>query len=441
MNETKSKQKISIVGLGYVGLPTAINFAEKGFNVIGADINQKIVDRINNGESHLMGLNIDERLKKVVENGRLKAVTATAEAVKQSEVIIIAVQTPVTLDKKPDLKYVVSAAEDIARGLDTNKLVVLESTVYPGATEEILIPILERTGLKAGKDFGVAYCPERYNPGDSGHNIENIVRIVAGITPEWGRKTQKLYKEIVKNVVLVENMKTAEAAKIVENIQRGLNIALMNELALIFERLQIDVMDVIKAASTKWNFNLYYPGAGVGGHCLPVNPYYLMKKAEEVGYSPKVITAGKDINEYMPKHIFELLLEQLNELEKSVKNSKIVVLGYSYKENFGDPRVSPSETLVEELKKKKACVYIVDPYIDNDYLEKYGIAEKDIYRALEDADALILMTAHKEFKDIDLIKVKRIMKTPIIIDGRRIFNPLKVEQLGFIYKGVGRGNI
>jgi len=433
------KTNICVVGLGYVGLPTAVNFADKGFNVIGVDKNKEIVDMISVGECHLKDLNIDERLRKVVKNKRLRVSTNIVEATKESDVIIIVVPTPITPDKRPDLTYIMSAAEDIAKGLNKNKLVILESTVYPGVTEEVLCPILEKSGLKAGKDFGVAYCPERYNPGDPNHTIEKVARIVAGINLEWGTKAQKLYQEIVEEVTLVKNIKTAEAAKVIENVQRDLNIALMNELALIFERFGIDIIEVINAAATKWNFNVYYPGAGVGGHCLPVDPYYLVKKAEELGFHPKIITAGRDVNDSMPVHVFELLVDALNDCEKSVKNSKIVILGFSYKENTGDARMSPVEILVEELKKKNANIYIVDPHIEDMFLKKYGKPEKDLYKALENADAVILMTAHDEFREIDLMRVKELMTTPIIIDGRRVFDPEKIKKLGFVYRGIGAG--
>lgn len=431
---------ICIVGLGYVGLPTAVSFAEKGFKVIGADKKSQVVDLINKGGCHLTDLNLDERVKKVVRDKKLIATTDTTEATRRSDAILIIVPTPVTPDKMPDLIPVISAGEDISRGLDKNKLVVLESTVYPGVTEDVLNPILEKSGLKAGKDFGLAHCPERYNPGDSKHTIADVVRVVGGITPEWGETTKQLYRHIVKDVFMVKDIKTAEAAKVIENIQRDLNIALMNELALIFERMNIDVMDVIKAASTKWNFNVYYPGAGVGGHCLPVDPYYLVKKAEELGYHSKVITAGRAINDHMPVHVFELLADALNEREKAVKNSKIVVLGFSYKENVGDPRESPVEIFVEELERRGAHIHIVDSYIESEYLKKYGDVEKDIYSALDGADAMVLMTAHREFGDIELQRAKELMRTPILIDGRRMFDQEKVVNLGFTYRGIGAAN-
>ncbi|MCE5214800.1 MAG: nucleotide sugar dehydrogenase, partial [Methanobacterium sp.] len=239
-----------------------------------------------------------------------------------------------------------------------------------------------------------------------------------------------------------------EAAKVIENTQRDLNIALVNELAMIFEKIGIDVMEVIKGASTKWNFNTYYPGGGVGGHCLPVDPYYLVKKAEELGYHSKVIAAGRAINDYMPKHVFGLLTDALNDNERPVKNSKIVVLGLSYKENVGDDRESPSVELIDELKHNQALVTIVDPYIKETEVygtiketEVYGTLESDVYTALQDADAMILMTAHDEFRELDFEKVKKLMKIPIIIDGRRIFDPTLLEDLGFYYRGIGRGNL
>lgn len=315
--------KITIIGLGYVGLPTAVNFAENGFSVIGVNRTQSKVDLINAGGCYLTDLNLDERVKRLVELRKLTATIDTAEATRKSDVIIITVPTPITADKRPDLSFIISAGHAIAQGLSPESLVVLESTVFPGVVDDVLKPILEESGLKAGVDFGLAYCPERYNPGDADHNIRDVVRIVGGITPEWAEATAQLYKSNAKDVVVVKNIRTAEAAKVIENIQRDLNIALMNELALIFERLHIDIMDVIKAASTKWNFNVYYPGAGVGGHCLPVDPYYLVHKAEELGYHSQVITAGRAINDFMPLHVVQLLVDALNEQERAVNGSKI----------------------------------------------------------------------------------------------------------------------
>jgi len=431
---------IAVIGMGYVGLPTAVNFAEHGFHVIGVNRTPEKVELINRGGCYLKDLDIDERVSQVVQSENLIATTDTAEATKRCDAIIITVPTPVTPDKKPDLSYVVDAGQGIARGLDRGKLVVLESTVYPGVVEEVLKPILERSGLIAGVDFGLAYCPERYNPGDPQHGIADIVRVVGGITPEWTATTALLYQSNAKDVVPVKNIKTAEAAKVIENIQRDLNIALMNELAMIFERMQIDIMDVIKAASTKWNFNVYYPGAGVGGHCLPVDPYYLVQKAEELGYHPQVITAGRTINDHMPEHILTLLVDALNEHERALNNSKIAVLGFSYKENVGDYRESPTEMLIEGLRKRGAVVHLVDPYVEQDVLRTFATPEMTAYDALNSADALVLMTAHSDFDGLDLSKIRDMMRTAIIVDGRRIFDSETMTKLGFTYKGVGATN-
>ncbi|HHT18714.1 MAG TPA: nucleotide sugar dehydrogenase [Methanobacterium sp.] len=436
---TEKKAKICIVGLGYVGLPTAIFFAENDFDVIGVGIDPKKLDMINQGISPLGELGLDERLEKVVKKGKLVATLDLPEATRQSDIILLIVPTPVTKSKDPDLSHVMDAGKKVSRGLEKGKLVVLESTVYPGVTEEVLQPILEESGLKAGEDFGLAYCPERYNPGDDAHSIEKVARVVGGITPEWAEITRKLYQFIIEeDIKVLRNIKTSEAAKVIENTQRDLNIALVNELAMIFEKIGIDVMEVIEGASTKWNFNVYYPGGGVGGHCLPVDPYYLVKKAKELGYHSKVIAAGRTINDHMPQHVFGLLADSLNDNEKSVKNSKIVVLGLSYKENVGDDRESPSEELINELKHYQAQVTIVDPYIEE--TQVYGTLESDLYQALEDADAMVLMTAHQEFRDLDFQKAKKLMKIPIIVDARRIYDPEKLREMGFFYSGVGAVN-
>lgn len=430
---------ISVIGLGYVGLPTAVYFAEKGFKVYGVDKLVRIVNGLNKGVSHLHELGLDERIKLVIDQDKFHCTNDTFEAVSNSDIVFIIVPTPITKDKEPDLSHVISAAEDISKSIKKGQLIVLESTVYPGVTDDIVKPILESSGLKAGVDFGLAYCPERYNPGDTKHTIDNVNRVVGGITREWAEVTKDVYSYVIKaKIDTVSDIKTAEAAKVIENIQRDLNIALMNELALIFERMGIDVIEVIKAASTKWNFNVYYPGAGVGGHCLPVDPYYLVSKAREFGYHSKVITAGREINDYMPYHIFEILRDALNDMERSVKNSKIAVLGFSYKENVGDVRETPAEYFVTELVKRGAIVTVVDPYVDEKYIRSFGVSyTKDIYESLEGADAFVIMTSHNIFRDIDLDRAKKLMNTPLVIDGRRIFKKEDLSKKGFVYKGVG----
>jgi UDP-N-acetyl-D-galactosamine dehydrogenase len=311
---------VCVVGVGYVGLPLAEAFS-KHLKVIGYDISEKKVGELNhkNSNDHL-------------------SFTSDPTNIKKADFILIAVPTPVTESKEPDLFCVRSSVETVGRNLKKGAVVVLESTVYPSVTEEIVLPLLEKSsGMKCGQDFKIGYSPERINPGDEEHGIDKITKIVSGMDEETAEVLADLYN-MITTVFKAKDIRTAEAAKVIENIQRDLNIALMNELALIFGRMNIDIMDVIEAAATKWNFNVYYPGAGagVGGHCLPVDPYYLVKKAEELGYHSKVITAGRAVNDYMPLHVFELLVDALNECERAVKNSKIVVLGFSYKEDVGD---------------------------------------------------------------------------------------------------------
>jgi len=410
---------VCVVGVGYVGLPLAEAFS-KHLKVIGYDLSEMKVEELNHKN-----------------NNNNLIFTSDPTEIKKADFILIAVPTPVTESKEPDLFCVRSSVETVGRNLKKGAVVVLESTVYPGVTEEIVMPLLEKSsGMNCGVDFKIGYSPERINPGDEAHGISNITKIVSGMDEETTDVLAGLY-DLITTVFKAKDIRTAEAAKVIENIQRDLNIALMNELALIFERMDIDIMDVIEAAATKWNFNVYYPGAGVGGHCLPVDPYYLVTKAEELGYHSKVITAGRAVNDYMPLHVFELLVDALNECERAVKNSKIVVLGFSYKENVGDARESPVEVFVEELRKKGACVCIVDTYIEDGDLERYGEVGTDVYRAIEGADAIVLMTAHREFREIDLRRVREGMRTAVMIDGRRVFDRDGVRRLGFEYRGVG----
>jgi nucleotide sugar dehydrogenase len=435
----KKTARIAVIGIGYVGLPSAVNFADAGFTVIGVSRTKSKIDAINRGCSYLPDLNVDEQVKELVASGKLEATTNTVNAVRKSDIVIITVPTPLTPDKEPDLSHIISAGEQIAQGMeDGRKLIILESTVYPGVTEEVLLPILKKSGRTPIEDFGLAYCPERFNLGDSEHNVGDVVRVISGIDDEWAKIAMKLYKSgSTHNMFKCKNIKTAEATKLVENIQRDVNIGLMNEFSRIFERMGIDIVDVIAAAATKWNFNLYFPGAGVGGDCLPVNPYYLMHKAEELGYTPKIIPAARSVNESMPYHVVKMLKDALNEKKRSVNESKIVILGFSYKENVGDIRGSPSIIVANELTNMGAKVFIVDKHVSPEDIEKVGFGETDPYDALKGADALILMTAHKEFYPLSLNVLKDTMRTPIIIDGRRCFLPGSAARFGFVYKGIG----
>jgi nucleotide sugar dehydrogenase len=430
--------KICLVGLGYVGLPTALAFAEAGYDVVGVDVKKDSINKLSRGESTIPEIIENERIKNLLKKSKIRFTTDTKSAVGESDAIIITVPTPVDESKLPDLRFVESAAEDVAEGLRKGKLVVLESTVYPGVTEEIVQPILEKkTGLKAGRDFGLAYCPERYNPGDKEHTIENIGRVVGAINDQWLKVTADMYSKITKKGVMkVSSIKTAEAAKVIENIQRDLNIGLMNELALIFDKIGLDTREVIRAAATKWNFHVYYPGPGVGGHCLPVDPYYLVHKARQLGFSPKIITAGREINDYMAEHVVDLVDRGLNEREKSMKNSKIVILGASYKGNVGDARETPARRIAKELKEKMAEVWVVDPLVEKGLLEGWGVRVSSYLAAIKGADAVIIHSDHNDFKDLDLGQLKGSMRTPIIVDTRGLIDQKKAHEMGFLLKRI-----
>jgi nucleotide sugar dehydrogenase len=433
-------EKIAVIGMGYVGVPVAIAFGEAGHHVIGVNKTIEKVGIINSGCCPLMDTSeLDDRVKKLVDTGMLFATTDTTRAVRESDVVIITVQTPITSDKRPDLSYIISAGKAVALGLHRNELVVLESTVYPGLTEEVLQPLLEESGLRAGPDFGLAYCPERINIGDSEHTVNNVTRVVGAITYTWAQRAADLYKHIVDKVYIAEDIRTAEASKLVENIQRDTNIALMNEFALIFEHMDIDVNDVIKAAATKWNFVRYNPGA-VGGDCLPANPYYIIQKSEECGYRPQLIAAAREVNESVPEHIVFLTIDALNSQKLSIKDSNIIVLGMAYKENIGDIRESPSVKVIEKLNECGAYVYVIDPYVDDSVLSQHAIPLECNLKAFANADAVVLMTSHDAFLELNLGDIKYSMKHPIIIDSRRSFDQAEVEQMGFVYRGLGARN-
>ncbi|HUR62102.1 MAG TPA: nucleotide sugar dehydrogenase [Candidatus Thermoplasmatota archaeon] len=436
------KATICVVGLGYVGLPTAVAFAKAGFPVIGADLSQKKVAALQKGVSPLTDLGLDADVAATVRSGHLTATTDVVQACGASDVVLLIVPTPVLPSKQPDLSYVATASASAAKGLRKGQLVILESTTYPGTTEDYVITACEKeSGLTAGKDFGVGYCPERYNPGDPNHTLANVVRVVGAIGPEWTEVCAALYGTLNGGkITRVRDLRTAEAAKVIENIQRDLNIALVNELALIFERLDIDVHEVLDAAATKWNFVKYTPGPGVGGHCLPVDPYYLTSLAERLGYSPRVILAGRAVNDHMPLHTVGLLTQALNEAGRPVKGSKVAVLGLSYKANTGDVRESPAETVVRELQRLGADLRLCDPYIDTEEVQHhFGLPNVPLKAALKGAHAIAIVTDHDEFRRLDLKDVASGAAKPCaLIDTRNVVAPAAARQAGFIYRGIGR---
>jgi len=433
---------VTVVGLGYVGLPTAVAFARAGLRVIGADVNAAKVDLLNKGVSPLKDLDLDEQIADVVKRGLFSATTDVVEGCRRGDAVLLIVPTPVDAMKQPDLSFVRSASEAAGRGLRPGQLIVLESTTYPGTTDEIVVPITQKlSGKRAGVDYGVAYCPERYNPGDPEHTLENVHRVVGAITPPWGDVAAAMYGLLNHGkITRVRDLKTAEAAKVIENIQRDLNIALANEFALIFERVGIDTYEVLDAAATKWNFVKYSPGPGVGGHCLPVDPYYLTSLAQRLGYHPQVILAGRSVNDSMPLHVVDLVIDGLNEVGKPVKGSKIAVLGLSYKANTGDPRETPAEGVVHALRERGADLRLCDPMISSSEIQKvFHLPGVDIKEALDGADAVVLLTEHKPFRALSLDDLKARAATQCaFVDTRNVYKPVDVRAAGFVYRAVGR---
>ncbi len=355
---------IGVVGLGYVGLPLALAFAEAGFSVTGIDADKGRVNKIIRGISYLLDIE-SPRLKKAVVSGRLKATTSQS-ALRRVDTIIICVPTPLTKTKEPDLTYIVGATNDIARFLRLGHLVILESTTYPGTTREIVLPILESTGLKVGVDYFLTFSPERIDPGSRKFTIRNTPKIVGGMEPTSTKLAALLYRHVSDKVLEVSTPEVAEMDKVFENVFRSVNIALVNELAKLCEKMNINVWEVIKSASTKpFGYMPFYPGPGVGGHCIPLDPYYLASKAREYFFHTRFIELAAEINETMPEYIVERIVGALNTRRKSVKGAKILILGVAYKKDIEDMRESPALRVIELLIEKKAIVQYHDPYIQN----------------------------------------------------------------------------
>ena len=407
------KERIAVVGLGYVGLPLAVEFG-KLVPTIGFDLNQKRIKELQKAVD-----SNSETSTRDIKDSRFLEVTADPKKLKQARFIIVAVPTPINKNKQPDLFYVTSASELVGKNMAKGSIVVFESTVYPGVTEDVCVPILEKcSGLTYGKDFKVGYSPERINPGDKEHSIKTIVKVVSGCDPETLEEVAAVYSMIVKaGVYKAESIKCAEAAKVIENTQRDLNIALMNELSIIFHKMGIDTISVLKAAATKWNFINMRPGL-VGGHCIGVDPYYLTFKAEELGYHPEVILAGRRINDNMGKYIAEQTVKLLIEANKTVKGAKALIMGITFKENVSDIRNSRVIDIVTELKEFGVDVIVCDPLADSDAVQhEYGIKLTKYNKDIK-ADVVVIAVNHAAFKNaLTVDSLKTHMKTASAVKG------------------------
>ncbi len=394
--------KISVVGLGYVGLPLAVEFAKNGFEVYGIDIDKEKVNSINNGVSYVLDVDSNELLE-VVKSNKLKAYD-NYEVIKDVDVIIVAVPTPLSKTKDPDLSYILNALDNIKKFLKKGHVVILESTTYPGTTDEIIKPLLEETGLICGNDFFLAYSPERINPGDKTYRLKNTPKIVGGVDEISGKIVYEIYSKIIDNVILVSSSKVAEMSKLLENTFRSVNIALVNELAIMCSLLNIDVWEVIDAAGTKpFGFMKFYPGPGIGGHCIPIDPLYLSWKMKTLNYNARMIEVASEINTNMPRYVVQRIADILNEYERSIKGSRILVLGVAYKKDVSDVRESPAIDIISLLVDKGATVYYFDPYIPKIRIGDFEVESVDLTsEILEESDLVVLTTDHSIF-DYDFI--------------------------------------
>ncbi len=392
----KSAQ-IGILGLGYVGLPLALAFTETGFKVMGFDVQQERVDLVNQGKSYIADVS-DERLSVIVAKDLLQA-TTNQNMLGEVDAICICVPTPLTKAKEPDLSYVIRESEEVSRHLKPGQLVILESTTYPGTTREVVLPILERSGLKGGSDFYLAYSPERIDPGSKTHNIRNTPKLVGGINAQSSELAKLLYLQIAQVVVPVSSPEVAEMTKVFENIFRSVNIALVNELAQLCERMDVSVWEVINAAATKsFGYTPFYPGPGLGGHCIPLDPYYLASKAREYDFHTKFIELAAEINEQMPYHVVSRITEALNAKGGSLNGAKVIVLGVAYKKDVADVRESPSLKIIQLLHEKGAKVSYNDSHIPQIQLLHGTLSSVELSKQyLSSVDCIVIATDHSYY--------------------------------------------
>ncbi len=413
----KKDALIGIIGMGYVGLPLVLSFCEAGFRVLGFDVDSKKVTTLKRGKSYLKSIP-SSRVSRFIRSGHLD-VTDHFSRLNKPDCILICVPTPLTEKMEPDLQYIENTAEAIRQNIRKGQLIVLESTTYPGTTEELILPRLESTGMKVGRDFFLAFSPEREDPGNKRFVTHQIPKVVAGVTPSCQKVVTILYGQIIKKVVPVSSPRVAELTKLLENIYRSVNIALVNELKMLADRMGIDIWEVIEAASTKpFGFSPFYPGPGMGGHCIPIDPYYLSWKAREYDFTTRFIFLAGEINVHVPYYVVAKIQDALNGRGKSIKGAKILILGVAYKKDVDDARESPALAIMDLLKKKGAVILYHDPYIPSlPSFRKYSFKLKSSplkEQLLRRIDAAVVVTDHS----IDYQRVVKLV--PLIIDTRNV---------------------
>ncbi|MCA1625209.1 MAG: nucleotide sugar dehydrogenase [Acidobacteria bacterium] len=417
---TKKTARIGVIGLGYVGLPLIVEFASKGFEGIGFEVDQKKADDINAGKSYIVDVT-SENVKKCVDAGKLKATTDFSE-LNKCDVIIICVPTPLRKTKDPDMSYILAAGEQIQKYMRRGQLIILESTTYPGTTDEVLQPMFEEKGFKLDKDFLLAFSPERVDPGNPQFQTHNIPKVVGGVTKDSGEVASLLYAQIVENVHSVSSARVAEACKLWENTFRAINIGMANEMAKVCNALGIDTWEVVRAAATKpFGFMAFYPGPGIGGHCIPLDPHYLSWKARQHGFDSQFISLAEQVNSGMPKYVVKLVSDALNNEKKSVNGSRVLILGVAYKKDIDDMRESPALSVIDLLRSKGAEVIYHDPFVPEVHFDHaYTIGAGDpIYNTelsddlIKSADCVIICTEHS---NIDYGRITQIAS--LIVDTR-----------------------
>ena len=432
--------KVCVIGIGRIGLPTALSFAKSGLETIGVDINENLVQNINNGKFPLKDEpGYDKIFDEVIKNKKFSATTGIENAVPNSDLILLSLPTPMDENNVPDYSALRNVAMKLSEILSPNSLVIVESTIEPGFIEDDMISIISTSGrLKINENFFIGVCPENANPGEILHDFTNLPRLVGGINENITKIIKSIYN-FVFSVELVEmpNCKTANAVKLTTNVFRDINIAFISELSLMFEKLGIDTNVVLEAAKKKYNFQVHYPGSGVGGPCLPINSYQFLNTAKRTGSNLSIIESGRKINEYMPEHVIKLTLDAFQECNKSVQGSTILILGISYKPNVKDIQLTPAEIIIKKFQELGANIRIYDPYFKT--TDVFGIKpEENLDDVFTNVNAAIIVTGHDEFKKYEISKFSQTIDK-ILIDTRGIIEPTSAKNANLVFRGLGRG--
>ena len=434
--------RVCVVGIGRIGLPTALSFAKSGLQTIGVDINENLVSTINSGVFPLKDEpGYEEIFNDVIKNKMFSATTKIEDAIPNSDLILLSLPTPMDKNNVPDYSALTDSASKLSNFLSPNSLIIVESTVEPGFIEDEMVPIISKSDqLKIGENFFIGVCPENANPGEILHDFTNLPRLVGSINKQTTEIITFIYDFVFAvELVIMPDCKTANAVKLTTNVFRDINIAFINELSLMFEKLGIDTLKVLEAAKKKYNFQIHYPGAGVGGPCLPINSYQLLNAARRSGVNLSMIEYGRQINEKMPEHVIKLTLDAFKECKKPIQNNDILILGVSYKPDVKDIQLTPAKHIIKKLQDLGANIHIYDPYFSSSQV--FGInVEENLDAVISRVDASIIITAHKEFRNISLHVFNK-MKSPILVDTRGIIDPMDAKQAKLIFRGLGRGKL